>query len=333
MPEQFNNAPLPPAGPSPAEWSPTTYHATGEGISGSIAGHVSEYDQNMLVTALHEAADSDDSEVQKSSETEILANGTLHGQEVGMAEVYRDANQVARDRLWMANLVHTAPEIADILAEREIVGFHATGSFALASLVESGSLLSGRQLAETGRASITGAHDAHSAGQSSISFGQLSETQHNIEQYGGQDLKLSSEEVVANLTYEVMDSAKMAEEFPVGSKLNVSMRRLSENFRQALTDFQANPDSLAATMMRNKFPVAVGITRGFVRQAEAERQKGNLKIGQSYYGEFRPAAEVIPIEALPVVVVPADKVEPVRQLLAMFKHDQVAVIPIEAMKF
>lgn len=332
MSEKLTEIPQQYIDPSEADWSPATYNVTPEGLQNTTGSRLSDYHNQLLTNALASVREDVGTPEQKSAKTEILANGTLSGHEIGMPEVYRDAGAAVRDRIWMSRLVDSAPEAAQILAEREVVGFHATGSYALAGLIEGGALLSGRQLAESGKASISGAHDSHVKGQGSISFGILSETQHNSEQWGDPDEVISSEEVIVKLKNDIDQSESLAQEFVEGNKMRTQLQRLGNNMRQALAEFEAHPNSLAATMMRHKFPVAIGVSRSFVRQTEATRLSGDLLIGQSYYGEFRPAADALPINEVPVIAVPPEKIEPVRKLLALFNHEHVAVVSLEAMK-
>ena len=305
--------------------------AVADAVESSSRYHIPEYALADLCSTAETIVSSDISQEQKDAAAEILLYGTLEGKEVGMPEVVRDGQSAVQERIWTAKLMASHPEVAQTVVEKEIAGFHATGSFALAGLIEEGALLSGRKLRESGKASVTGAHDAHEDGQPSISFGALHATKHNVEAYGGQHRKRSHAEVSADLHGQIEGAKKMSADYAGNTKMHKILAGIVHNAELALSDYEHDPDSLAATMMRWQFPVAIGVNRSFVRAKEAERQHGSLRHGQSGdFAEFRPAADIIPIEALPVIAVPTDKMRPVSELLGKFGHAQVSVVSLES---
>lgn len=313
------------------EWSQPIYTASKKGLENSFAKGGREFATEPLESALAEVAANSDTPEQKSLETEVLANGTYKGHPVGLRELSYGAHSEALDRIWLSKVISNDPETGKLIGEHEVVGFHATSSVALAGLVESGALKSGRALQEEGKAVVTGAHDA-AKGSSAISFGSLEKTDQNVSSWAGPERMRTSEEVAEELTNSAAETESLAAEFVEGSKQNTRLKHVAENFRQALAEFQADSNSLSATMMRNQFPMAIGIARSYVEATEPVREHGRFHNGQSYMGEFRPASENIPLEALPVIGVPKDKVEAVKKLLEIFKHDNVVVVPLESLR-
>ena len=255
---------------------------------------------------------------------EVLINGTYDGKEIGLREAHRNAFVEADDRIWHVALINHKPELAETIIEQEVAGFHITGSYALAGVLEDGALMSSKALEAEGKTSVTGQHDI-AAAQSSISFGSVKEIVRNADAWGGPNDVRTNEQVIADFEKEI-------EEAEAGKAMSVEGTRgfylydfVSRHARQAIAEFQQNPNSLQSTLLRYRFPVAFGVSRSFVRESEKERGNGHLNIGTSDFGEFRPAADYIPMEALPVIAVPADKVQPVSQLLKEFGYDSAVI--------
>jgi len=259
---------------------------------------------------------------------EVLARGTYKGQELGLPEASRSAADAAIDRVWFARMINEKPETVDILAEKKVAGFHVSGSYALAGVLEGGKLLSGIAMEAEGLHTPTGQRDIGQA-QSSISFGTVPKLKRNFQSWNRTpNVTRTNEDVVADLQGQIKEAEMNLQSAEQGSRAYYLYESGKKHAAGVLEDFKKDPNSLRATMLRHQFPVAFGVSRDFVRQAEAQREGGRF-FGVEDYGEFRPAAEAIPVEALTVVAVPADKVASVTELLKHFGREHTAVVAFE----
>lgn len=265
----------------------------------------------------------------RADQQEVLAQGTLHDKPVGMIEALRTGQAEIDERLFIARVLMKSPSTAETLVEGQVAGFHATNSYALAGIIEGGAMLSGRSLFEQGKVAGSGAGDAAVNGQPSISFGTMSKVEHNLGWWSGKYEVLTDSEVRERLQLGVQGAREALAEMDEGTRGEGLVKGALRNAAQLLHNYKEDPDSLSSTMLRHKFPVVVGINADFIREAEDTRERGHLLIGESSMGEFRPNAGEIPIEALPVIGVPANHVQDVEQLLFEFGRQGVKVVAIE----
>jgi hypothetical protein len=266
----------------------------------------------------------------RANQHEVLTQGTLHGRTIGMPEAQRNAQDEIDERLFMAKLLIKSPQTAEAIAEAGIAGFHATSSFGLAGIVESGAMYQASVLHAKGKAS-RGAGDAavNGKGQTTMSFGSMHAVKRNVETWGGPDVTQTDSEAREQLAKDVDDARHLLAEMEPDTRGEKLMRAALHNASLLEHGYKSDPNSLASTMLRHRFPVVVGVNAEFVRSAEETREKGHLLIGERYFAEFRPNADEIPMEALPVIGVPANYVDDTKKLLAQFGREGVNIVALE----
>ncbi len=266
----------------------------------------------------------------RAEQIEVLSQGTLRGREIGMPEVLRSAQGEIAERHYIAKLLIQSPETAEVLVENAVAGFHATNSYSLAGIIESGAMYSGIELHEQGKAANgTGDAALNGKGQTTISFGVMHSVERNTSTWSKGEKTCSDEEVRKQLAEDVDSARQLLSEMEPGSRGEPKMKAALHNAALMLKNYKQNPNSLASTMLRHRFPVVVGVSTDFVRISEETREKGNILIGEPYFGEFRPNAQEIPLDVLPVIGVPNQHVKNVTELLAMFSHDKTQVVALE----
>lgn len=327
-----NPQPVLPQAYNEADWSAPTYSVSEDLLQQNTQYYVGPYNTEHVNQTLQEIAKSDDTPEQKGAEMDVLVNGKAFGHEVGLASIQRGASDVMDDRHWLANVMHADLETAKVIAEKHIVGFHAANSLTLAGFVEEGGLISGKELDRRGRATPNGQHDAYTDGQGTISFGKLGATEINTRNWAGPNRTHTHEQATQQLHDAVAQAEDDVASQKEGTRGHTLLSNILRNQILARDTYLSNPNSLAATLTRNQFPVVFGVTAEFVKAQEESRTKGTLMTPRgSEWGEFRPNANEIPVNALPVIGVPADRLEGVRKLLDQFGHQDITVVPLESL--
>jgi hypothetical protein len=296
--------------------------------------NVTRYDTELARATYLEITASGAPAEARNDAGEIIARGTLHGEEVGMQAARKNGTAIINERRWAAVMRTRHPNTLQTLVDQEVAGTHASGSFALAGFIQDGEFYSGWGLHERGKASITGAHDGTPSGnpQRGIAFGSLDQTRHNVEVWGAPSRDLTDAEVVAELQQAIANARNDLATQQAGGRLHTQALARVHNAELALHHFQTQPQTLTSALMRHQFPVVFGVRRSFVQQAEGQRAADYppLHWGEGDYGEFRVAADAIPSgKGISVIGVPAKEVATTKQVLQQFGRHGVEVVPLE----
>lgn len=284
---------------------------------------------------------------------EIVRQGTDNGQSLEPCLVSRNADDQLDCRETLASWKVRQPAIYEAITAQNVVGFHGTRSATLAGLLEHGGLMSTRHstgLGDKAPVMTAGEHIYQSPeGQKGVSFSNLAHLDSAGNYAGsGESHRRTPDEVVANLDYQITEFEKYARQFEAtGGKMSAVMRSAAARIQKARQEFVTKPDSLASVLMKHDFPVMVGIDGTYIAEhpyyEKRQSQPGTgdastaeylddrhrqVWLGVGDMGEFRPVGQFIPTEALPVVAVPAERVESVQTLFKMHETP-VTVVPIE----
>ena len=261
------------------------------------------------------------------------------GQELRTDEVARNVGDEIEARKRLAYIAANHPETYTVLRDNGTVGFHGTRSSALAGILMTGELRSAKAMHEdtdSGAFMLSGEHVFQAAeGQGSISFSGLSDLV-TPKYFAAADLNQTknTETVIAELHREADKLIRDAEARDLqGQNLGGVYKALHKQYERAIGAVEAHPDGLEATLLKNNFPVLIGLSGDFVEAAEAAPDPNvphtRTISGQSEQAEFRPLASRIPIKNL-IFAVPADRVDGMRRLLDMFHCDN-SIVAIDAL--
>lgn len=271
------------------------------------------------------------------STIEILAKGRLNGKRIDRSEgIARYAGIVAEIRKTIADMVFRHPDTAKEIIEREIVGFHGTGSAALADILQLGSLLSASEARKKGLNLLTGEHVFQKAeGQQSISFTNMADTTHALSYAGSieQPVIRTFDEVVSNYQAGIDETEEYIRTTSLGERVrSIYEKRIAET-KAVLDEIKKDPNGLKAQLLMDDFPVLVGISYDSTYVGVDEKLASNEFWSPIYrtsgdYNEFRPAREAIPLDEL-VIAVPESRIEKVRRMLTDSGHTNTIVLPVE----
>lgn len=292
---------------------------------------MTDFEKTMLVRAGVEL-----SRMPGYSQTQhdILLSGKDGDRDLATDSVTRNAWEgvVIRERL--ARMSLESPTTYEAIRDGAVVGFHGTRSIALAGVLTHGALRSARRMQEDSDGSLmaSGEHYSSKGRQPRVSFSNLSDVQP----------PLSYSRAGNNRTYTAADRYEELQKRLETSEESLRKGWLSkeagdtlvEGHRKSMEELTERPGSLASELLMNDFPVLFGVSDTFVRDAEngpeAAGFGGGTITGQSAQAEFRPLASEVPLNALPVVAVPEDRIDLVKRLFAQYQPGiEVTIVPIE----
>lgn len=265
---------------------------------------------------------------------EVLKIGELDGHTIGMDDVNRNVVNEWDERTYIARLLIAGPEgkaAAEAIAEKGICGFHSTRSQALAGILESGKLMAASRVEENDQHMVTGEHIYQGGNdQAMISFSNLAETKQSALNYAG--YHGVKERDHQTLLQDMRNKVGQLSEY-VGEDTPFSRvaRAYARRHEAAIQHIEENPESLFAILSKHEFPVMLGISKEYVLETERTRQKHHLLQGVASLGEFRPADDIIPLDALPVIAVPEEVIAPVTELFRTYGYPDTKVVSFEAM--
>lgn len=313
--------------------TPETQQQAQQGLQAAeqLTTHYHLRDPDYAMAKLGELSGQAETLDQATKVQEIITQGKDGAHTLPDALVSRDGDSEMEFRLKMAELFVKVPETYEALRDHNIAGFHGTRSITLAGMLEVGGLVSTARAnaLDTKPLLVSGEHIYQGKeGQSSISFSQIGyEDQAGSYAAYKRDTVHTTEEKLRILKDEV---AQFDDFIAQGSSFAAVAEAGKARHLKAVEELTAHPDSLRSTLLRHDFPVLVGISADFLEQdEEANGGARNLQHGQSSMGEFRPFSQEIPMDALPVLAVPRDKMTGVKQLFAIHGHPDLAVVPLE----
>lgn len=300
-----------------------------DGDSFSYAYHEQGYAAESIAKRIAQLEGSTD--VEKSA-LEILARGTLNGEDVEPRDVLRDSTAEADYRMALADIFLRNPATGELLVDKRVAGFHGTSSSALAGMLGHGGMVSARELNSREAVMATGEHYAQGPeGQGSISFSHIGSLDTAVG-YAGSSKELTQDQIVEELSQERQKGLSLLEQMK-DEPISKVIESLLVNNDRVMKEVTTHPDGLFAQLSRDRFPVLAGVSYDFVVDTIPESSTNgfgrSVTHGVGEMGEFRPFPEEIPFSALPVFAVPEAKVRLVRGLLDTYGHKDVEVIPLE----
>ena len=263
-------------------------------------------------------------DMSNNSVSEIITKGTLNGNEIGSDLVRRSfVQERSEDREMVARLVEgdvDSQRLAEIITDRGVCGFHGTDQSALAGILETGAMQSTRDLNESGSMVVSGEHlyQPNEAGQQTISFSNLGCVT-TVEKYAGpvKYERYSHADSIKKRLDEANEISNLAEQFGGDSMLVKQLHNMSDRIRGMAKYIEESPESLISVMERTRFPVAIGVSRNFVKNSLETGVTSRSTIHSNTakdLGEFRLSGS-IPLKEIPLVLVPKEVVPWIKELL------------------
>ena len=261
--------------------------------------------------------------------TEMFLNGTLRGvsptEALGQKGHLAEHHKVMYNQRKLAKLMHLYkgdPEAAVAIAENHVAGFHGSRSSMLYSFLEHDGLLTAAAAREQGINIASGERRyAPNGGQADISFADWSEPL-SIASYSS-----VSEPKTIESMQEAIDHWKdylhvTYNNQPLLPAVRRNVETIIADNEEQLKFVQENPHSPETALILEDFPVAFGVDVSSypvvpgARTADWEELRGvlNPRTSGDITGEFAIHDDRVPAEKLPVIAVPAGKVEEVQAL-------------------
>lgn len=266
---------------------------------------------------------------------DLVMTGKARGKDIDSINVglTRNAGNIMGIRQTIAELMSNNPDVANLLIDNEIVGFHGTRSSALADMLSAGALLSASEAKRRGIKHLTGEHIwQRPEGQNSISFTTLEDVGNAMQYAGGDNREMTLDEVINKLKWEKQETIELSNESGRGERLKEVLDVRVRETDDSIKFLEGNPDSILAEMLKANFPVLVGIgVEDVYAGRENRKQRWRPLDGTtSGYNEFRAAGESIDLDKT-VIAVPKDKIARVKELLKASGKTNTVVIEIEAL--
>jgi hypothetical protein len=264
---------------------------------------------------------------------DVMMTGKLFGRAIdNMEDFSRNGGILLDARTAFAEMLTRDPELARVLVENDIVGFHGTRSAAFAGILEQGALLSAAEAKRRGIAHVTGEHIfQRKEGQGSISFANLADSRHAFHYAGSLEAQVkTTDQVITDFDDDIATiEAKLAEE-GLGERYRSVIETALDETRRTKEEFIINPGSLQADLLKDSFPMLLGIRRETVFEKDEEIPDSwyPMQGTSSDYNEFRAGSEHIDLDKL-MVAVPRDRIDKVKALLQQYGKTNAIVVPME----
>jgi hypothetical protein len=226
------------------------------------------------------------------------------------------------------------PELAKIIAEQEIAGFHGTRSASLWGILKHDAILSAAEASLRGQPAISGERMySEEGGQKSISFADWRRPD-TIGSYAGtRAAPLTIDDLLNRRDLRREAAIEAARQWGEKHPFAHNSRAVAEDLQKQIEAFRADPNSEEALLTLANFPIAFGVSTKDMELAAGAKAKGDsprvlATVKSDIPGEFALMTSQLSLGYIPMVAVPAKYID---QVQAIFnKHNKkIAVIDLE----
>ncbi len=269
---------------------------------------------------------------------QIACDGSFRGLSIQrMPQCRLGGNMLEMDYDVRGNLLKIAkdnPDVAEKIVQYGVIGFHGTMSGALMPILEQEGLLSSREVNSRGILQSTGETTTGGAeGESTIRFATWARPA-SICHYARPNEPTLDAETLMQKADEYSTIAHNISGAPEGF-VDPGLAKIAENYTRTAAYMEENPKSLQAKLICENFPIAWGFSSKAYTLYPTMHDVPELhtgavveRVATDVKGEFAVLDQHIPLDSLPLLAVPHEKIAYVEAILKSYGHD-VEVIPLE----
>lgn len=269
---------------------------------------------------------------------EIVFNNLLGGKPIPEFMGKINPNDEVAKKQRLLEIYENDPHVANVIVEKNVIGFHASNSASLIGVLEHG-LLPASVLREKGHFVSSGEHIFQGKkGQQTVSFADW-RAPWSLQQYADGGKPRSAEtfdDIAAEFDKGYIENLHdFGEEHPYTH----NSMTLANDARVTAKMLRDESHSETAQLVRENFPIMYGYSPGtepiyetiYDRPDDKPDSYVVARLRSDIDGEFRVyGADGVKHDQIPVIAVPKDRVDEVRAITERYNRN-VVVIPIEAL--